>query len=102
MPLIVEQTTEFRAWHEGLNDERAQRRINSRIGRVREGLLGDVRSLGAGLSELKIDYGPGYRLYFTVRDGRLLLLLCGGDKSSQQRDIERAKAMIKAKETRRG
>jgi len=102
MPLVVEQSTAFREWHEGLKDERAQRRIASRILRVREGLLGDVRSLGAGLSELKIDYGPGYRLYFTIRDGRLLLLLCGGDKSTQQRDIERARAMLKAKETGRG
>lgn len=97
--LLVEQSTEFRAWHEGLKDERAQRRITARIGRVRDGLLGDVRSLGGGLSELKVDYGPGYRLYFTIRGQRLLLLLCGGDKSSQQRDIERARLMLKAKET---
>lgn len=102
MPLIVEQSTEFQSWHEELKDERAQRRVNSRILRVREGLLGDSRSLGGGLSELKIDYGPGYRLYFTIRGGRLLLLLCGGDKSSQQRDIERARAILKAKETGRG
>lgn len=66
---------------------------------MRDGLLSDVRSLGGGLSELKVDYGPGYRLYFTIRGERLLLLLCGGDKSSQQRDIERARAMLKAKET---
>jgi putative addiction module killer protein len=102
MPLSVEQSTEFQAWHEGLKDERAQRRISSRILRVREGLLGDARSLGGGLSELKIDYGPGYRLYFAIQGGRLLLLLCGGDKSSQQRDIERARAILKTKETGRG
>lgn len=102
MPYIVEQSTVFRAWHEGLKDERAQRRITARIGRVRDGSLGDVRSLGGGLSELKIDYGPGYRLYFAIRGQQLVLLLCGGDKSSQQRDIERARIILRTKENERG
>jgi putative addiction module killer protein len=92
--MLVEQSTEFQNWHEGLRDARAKTRIAGRIARLRDGLLGNVRSLGGGLSELKIDYGPGYRLYFTIRGRQLILLLCGGDKSSQQRDIERARAIM--------
>lgn len=96
--MLVEQSTEFRHWHEGLKDARAKTRIAGRIARLRDGLLGDVRSLGGGLSELKINYGPGYRLYFTIRGRQLILLLCGGDKSSQQRDIERARVIMGTKE----
>lgn len=62
-------------------------------------MFGDTKSLGAGLFELRIDYGPGYRLYYEVRGGIVLLLLAGGDKSSQQRDIARARELMKTTET---
>lgn len=69
--------------------------IAQRITRLADGQLGDFRSVGGGVSELRIDYGPGYRLYFTRRDGEVIVLLCGGDKGSQARDIVRAKAIAK-------
>ncbi|HTV67511.1 MAG TPA: type II toxin-antitoxin system RelE/ParE family toxin, partial [Rhizobiaceae bacterium] len=88
------QTAEFRDWFVGLRDRRAQERINMRLVRVEAGLLGDAKFF-EGIGELRIDYGPGYRLYF-VRSGRMVvILLCGGDKSSQNKDIKRAIAMAK-------
>ena len=64
--------------------------------------MGDTRSLGGGLSELKIEYGPGYRVYYAICGQQLILLLCGGDKSSQPRDIERARVILRAKEDQSG
>ena len=81
---------EFKQWHDRLRDPRAQTRIAARLRRAGEGNFGQTRSLGAGLSEMKIDEGPGYRLYFTIDHGRLVFL-CGGDKRTQDRDIERAR-----------
>lgn len=98
MRLQARQTIAFMSWHESLRDERARRRVANRITRIRDGLLGDTRSLGGGLSEPKIDYGPGYRLYYTIRGHMLLLLLLGGDKSSQQRDIIRARDLMESTE----
>jgi len=69
------------------------RRIAIRIARVEAGLLGDVKPLGCGVSEIRIPHGPGYRLYFVQRGATLIILLCGGDKGSQRRDIAQAKAM---------
>lgn len=92
MVVEVRRTREFNAWLRELRDERAARRIVERIDRVAVGLLGDVRSLGQGVSELRVDYGPGYRIYFTRLGASIVILLCGGDKSSQDRDIVRAKA----------
>ena len=69
--------------------------IAQRITRLADGQLGDFRSVGDRVSELRIDYGPGYRLYFTCRGGEVIVLLCGGDKGSQARDIVRAKAIAK-------
>jgi putative addiction module killer protein len=69
-------------------------RIEKRIERLEGGNAGDVKSVGEGVSELRIDYGPGYRLYFTKYGRAVVLLLCGGDKSTQARDIDRAKAMV--------
>jgi putative addiction module killer protein len=89
----VRQTAEFQAWLEGLSDGRAAERIAIRIARLRSGLIGDCKAVGGGVSELRIDHGPGYRLYFVQRGRVLVILLCGGDKSSQRRDIARAKAM---------
>ena len=87
------QTEEFRRWLAKLRDRRAQAAIARRIVRIEAGNLGLVESVGDEVSEAKIDYGPGYRLYFTVRRKRLVILLVGGDKGSQRRDIARAKAL---------
>ena len=89
----IRQTATFRDWLDGLADARAAERIAQRLVRLQAGLFGDVRSVGEGVSELRVDYGPGYRVYF-VRRGRLtVILLCGGDKRSQARDIKAAKAL---------
>ena len=94
----VHQTPEFEQWLEGLSDDRAASRVAQRIIRLRNGLLGDVKPVGEGVSELRIDYGPGYRLYFIQRGSVVIILLCGGDKKSQQRDIVKAKELAKSVE----
>jgi putative addiction module killer protein len=93
--LQVRQTIRFSTWLAGLRDERARARILKRLDRARDGNLGDIASLGGGVSELRIFYGPGYRLYFAQRGETLIVLLCGGDKSSQRSDIAEARAMAK-------
>lgn len=87
------QTPLFANWFTGLRDRKAQSKIAGRIARIELGLMGDVKSLGDGVSEVRIDFGPGYRLYFTRRGEQLIILLVGGDKSSQQRDIAKAKEL---------
>lgn len=89
-PLTVKSTRAFRDWRASLHDRNAGVVIDRRLARLRLGLLGDVKPVGGGVSELRIDVGPGYRLYFTRRGAELVILLCGGDKSSQKRDIRRA------------
>jgi putative addiction module killer protein len=89
----VRQTAAFRLWLDGLADKRATERIAQRVVRLQSGLIGDSKPVGEGVSELRIDYGPGYRVYFVQRRRVLIILLCGGDKSSQRRDINRAKAL---------
>jgi putative addiction module killer protein len=91
----VRQTAAFRRWFARLRDLRAQAHIVRRIERAEAGHLGDAKSLGNGLSEMRIHYGPGYRLYMAQRGARLLILLCGGDKGSQAADIEAARTMLK-------
>ena len=88
----VRQTAVFRKWWDGLRDPQARRRIADRIARVQGGLLGDFK-LFDGLMEFRMDQGPGYRLYAVRRGDVLIILLCGGDKSSQDRDIARAREM---------
>lgn len=85
----------FARWLEGLRDLQAVARINTRILRLRHGNLGDAKAVGGGVSEIRIDFGPGYRVYFTRRGSVLILLLCGGDKSTQRRDIERARRLAR-------
>lgn len=86
----VVQTDEFETWLKRLKDARGKARILRRLDRLAQGNPGDVRPIGKGLSELRVDVGPGYRVYY-LRDGeRLILLLCGGDKSTQQKDISNA------------
>lgn len=91
----VEQTAEFSEWFEGLRDIRAQEKIGIRIARIEAGLLGDRKTLGDGVSELRIDYGPGYRLYFTLRGQVLVILLCGSAKRDQDRAVKLAKELAK-------
>jgi putative addiction module killer protein len=87
--LEIRQTDEFRTWVRHLSDGRAAKKIAQRIARVRSGLLGDAKYF-SGIGELRINHGPGYRLYFVRRGNVIVVLLCGGDKSSQQRDIKLA------------
>ena len=88
------QTDEFARWLKRLKDINARARINVRIRRISlTGNLGDAKPVGNGVFELRIDYGPGYRLYYSKRGNEIVLLLIGGDKSSQQRDIDRAKRL---------
>ena len=77
----------------GLRDDGAVVRITARLRRAAQGNLGDVRAVDDGVFEMKIQYGPGYRLYFIRRGSEIIVLICGGDKSSQRRDIERAKRL---------
>ena len=91
----VRQTTRFATWLAGLRDDRARARILKRLDRAGQGNLGDVTPVGGGVSEMRIFYGPGYRVYFVHRGKELIVLLCGGDKSTQSADIEEAKALAK-------
>ena len=91
----VVQSEVFTAWLDNVKDERAAARIVTRIRRMEIGNAGDVRSVGEGVSEIRIDYGPGYRVYFSRRGRTLIILLCGGDKKSQRKDIAVAKRMAK-------
>jgi putative addiction module killer protein len=89
----VRQTRTFREWLANLQDRQAVKRIAQRIARLQIGLFGDAKPVGGKVSELRIDHGPGYRVYFTRQSEMLVILLCGGDKRSQERDIRRAQAM---------
>jgi putative addiction module killer protein len=81
----------FNEWLDELDDQNIVARILARLARVRRGNLGDARSVGEGVSELRVDYGPGYRVYFAQKGQTLVILLCGGDKRTQEKDIQRAK-----------
>src|SRR5687768_12552007 len=91
MMVEVKQTEIFRLWLASLKDARARARIQVRIDRLSLGNPGQVRDVGHGISELKIDYGPGYRVYYLQTGLMVVLLLCGGDKGSQDKDIKAAK-----------
>lgn len=97
----IKQSETFRKWLGKLKDRRARTLITAR-NRLAEGLPGDVQPIGGGLSELRIHYGPGYRVYFQQRGNVLILLLCGGDKKSQSRDIEKAKKIAEDWSTQYG
>lgn len=89
--LKLVETDQFTAWLERLRDRRAVARIGIRLDRLALGNAGDVKPVGEGVSELRIDYGPGYRVYFARRGDIIILLLCGGDKRTQAKDIAMAK-----------
>ena len=88
--LEIFRSETFDCWLRGLRDSRARERIEARVLRLSRGNPGDVKPVGSGVSELRIDYGPGYRVYFTRRGQVVVLLLCGGDKRTQDADIARA------------
>ena len=90
MMIEIRQTEVYARWFRGLRDRQARARIDNRIRRLSLGNPGDVRPVGEGVSEIRIDYGPGYRVYFVRRGEALIVLLAGGDKGSQERDIRRA------------
>ncbi|MEM8652321.1 MAG: type II toxin-antitoxin system RelE/ParE family toxin [Pseudomonadota bacterium] len=90
----VLETPEFTKWFKKLRDRTARVRILDRLERVELGNLGDHKSLGEALFELRLTYGPAYRLYFTIRDDTIVVLLMGGDKSTQDRDIQKAREIL--------
>jgi putative addiction module killer protein len=89
----IRRTEEFASWLRDLRDRLGRAKILARIDRLEEGNPGKSRSVGAGVVEMKIDFGPGYRVYFIQRGEVVIVLLCGGDKSTQDSDIRRAKAL---------
>lgn len=90
------RTKEFDAWLSGLRDPLAKARIIARIRSAEQGNFGDCEPVGEGISEMRIHFGPGYRLYYTRQSEIIYLLLCGGDKSSQKRNIRQAKALLRS------
>lgn len=91
----VRQTAVFARWLSGLRDREAKARVNTRIRRLSLGNLGDAKPVGHGVSELRVDYGPGYRIYCVNRGKTVIVLLCGGDKRQQGKDIELALDLAK-------
>ena len=92
MPQVI-RTDVFDDWLKGLHDLKGRARVDMRIRRLADGNPGDVRPVGKGVSELRIDTGPGYRVYYATKGDEIILLLAGGDKSTQTRDIEKALAL---------
>jgi len=92
----IEKTTEFDQWLKKLKDRQAVLAVSMRLSRIVLGNFGDAKSVGDGVHELRLFTGPGYRLYYTIKDGTIVLLLIGGDKSSQEKDIRKAKELAKA------
>ena len=95
---VLQKTDTFNDWLRRLRDKKALARIVFRMTKMEMGLLGDYKSIGDGISEIRIDYGPGYRLYFTKKNNVIIVLLIGGDKSTQSRDIAKAKMLLKGED----
>ncbi|NTU43553.1 MAG: type II toxin-antitoxin system RelE/ParE family toxin [Nitrospirales bacterium] len=91
----IRQTDAYSKWFDALHDRQARARINVRIRRLSLGNPGDVKPVGEGVSELRIDYGPGYRVYFIQRGSEVIILLAGGDKRTQDRDIQTARELAR-------
>lgn len=98
MEYEIESTDSFKSWFEGLRDRVAKRRLLGRFERMQQGNFGDYKSLGDGLYELRFFFGSGFRVYYTLRGEQVVLLLTGGDKSGQSRDIEKAREIQEALE----
>lgn len=97
--LTVRLTPEFESWLDGLRDKKAQVRIAARLRHAEAGNLGDCKAVGGGVSEMRVHFGPGYRLYFAQKGSILIVMLAGGDKSSQAQDIRRAQHILKQLES---
>ncbi len=95
----VRRTAAFELWLDGLRDSMARKIIGRRIARIELGLFGDAKPVGDGVAELRIDFGPGYRVYYIRRGATVVVVLGGGDKGSQDRDIARARALAASLET---
>jgi putative addiction module killer protein len=93
--MLVRMTEVYRDWINSLKDRAGRARIQVRVDRLANGNPGQHRNLSGGVSELKIDFGPGYRVYYTERDGEVIILLAGGDKSSQRQDVKIAIALAR-------
>lgn len=91
----IETTAEFDRWLDGLRDKRAKTKIATRMVRIESGLLGDWKTVGGGVSEIRIDHGPGYRLYYTMRERVIVILLCGSDKRDQDKALRLAKELAR-------
>ncbi|MDR2048858.1 MAG: type II toxin-antitoxin system RelE/ParE family toxin [Treponema sp.] len=91
----IRYTAVYRIWYKNLSDARARVRIDLRLNALQKGSFGDQRSVGSGVFEMRIDYGPGYRIYYKMADTEIVVLLCGGDKKTQDVDIARAKDILK-------
>lgn len=96
MKIVIEKTDVFQKWLDGLNDQKGRARVLKRIVAAESGNFGDCGSAGGGISEMRIHFGPGYRVYYAQRGEVVYLLIAGGDKATQKRDITRAKAIWKA------
>ena len=90
----IRYTAIYRIWYKGLRDVKARVRIDLRLNSVKKGVFGDQKSVGNGIFEIKINYGPGYRLYYKKARDDIVVLLCGGDKSTQEEDITKAKEIL--------
>jgi len=97
----IRQTETYKKWFDSLKDRKARMRIDIRIRRISLGNFGDVKSVGEGVSEIRIDYGPGYRIYYLQRKNKVIILLWGGDKSTQSKDIEKAHELAQRVEEQR-
>ena len=95
---LIKSTNIYEDWFDKLRDSFTQKRIAVRVRRITLGNFGDHKSVGGGVCELRMTFGPGYRIYYTIRDNMVVLLLCGGDKSSQIEDIKLAKEIAKSLE----
>ncbi|MDR3174417.1 MAG: type II toxin-antitoxin system RelE/ParE family toxin [Treponema sp.] len=91
----IRYTAVYRIWYKNLADIKARVRIDLRLNAVRKGIFGDQKSVGDGVFELRIAYGPGYRIYYKMADAEIVVLLCGGDKRTQDEDIVKAKDILK-------
>jgi putative addiction module killer protein len=98
MKYTLESTWQYNKWFRKLKDGSSKIKILARLSRVENGNFGDFKQLGSNLYELRLFFGPGLRIYYTIRDGRIVLLLAGGDKSSQQQDIEKAEVLLEEME----
>jgi len=95
---VLESTGQYDKWFRKIKDTSSRIKILARLSRIENGNFGDFKPLGSNLYELRLFFGPGFRIYYTMKGGRIILLLAGGDKSSQQQDIEKAEALLKEME----